>query len=102
MTCKTNEAVALNIPETKKLVEQNGVVTLRADTKTGPTQEIHKLMIELGNTGGGIPFYAIYPGDGGNVITFDSFITPTQVQDLLRKAGPSVTRMSTAGVPNRP
>lgn len=89
----------MNIPETKKLVEKNGVVTLRADTKNGPTEEIEKLMIELGNTGRGIPFYAVFPGDGRQTITFDGLVTPTQVQSALKDAGPSVNRMSTAGIP---
>jgi suppressor for copper-sensitivity B len=86
MTCKTNEAVALNRTEVAKRVRQLNVVTLKAD-KTQASPEIDKLLVELGNAGRVIPFYAIYPGRGGNPITFGGLISQQQVLDALDQAG---------------
>jgi thiol:disulfide interchange protein len=91
MTCKTNEAVALNTAATKELVQQNDVVTLKADTGDGPTDQIHALMDELGNPGHGIPFLAIFPGGGGNPITLSGPVRQKTVLEALEKAGPSQT-----------
>ena len=85
MTCKTNEAVALNRSEVKKRVKQLEVVTLKAD-KTQKSPEIDQLLVELGNTGRVIPFYAIYPGRGGDPITFGGLISQQQVLDALEQA----------------
>lgn len=88
MTCKTNEAVALNTTEVAKLVQQNRVVTIKAD-KTQHNAEIDALLVELGNPGRGIPYYAVYPGRGGDPITMDGLISQQQVLDALQQAGPS-------------
>ncbi len=88
MTCKTNEAVALNTQQVARLVQQNRVVTIRAD-KTRHNPEIDALLVELGNPGRGIPYYAFYPGRGGDPITLDGLISQQQVLDALRRAGPS-------------
>jgi thiol:disulfide interchange protein len=86
MTCKTNEAVALNRTEVAKRVRQLEAVTLKAD-KTQASPEIDKLLVELGNAGRVIPFYAIYPGRGGDPITFGGLISQQQVLDALEQAG---------------
>ncbi len=88
MTCKTNEAVALNTEQVARLVRRNGVVTIKAD-KTQSDPEIDALLVELGNPGRGIPYYAIYPGGGGDPITFDGLISQQQVLGALERAGPS-------------
>lgn len=74
MTCKANEAVALNIRSTKTFFEENGVVALKADKDKNPG--VNDLLKRLGNTATAIPYYAIYsPGwsqpqhFGGNVLT---------------------------------
>ena len=86
MTCKTNEAVALNRTEVAKRVRQLEAVTLKAD-KTQASPEIDKLLVELGNAGRVIPFYAIYPGRGRDPITFGGLISQQQVLDALEQAG---------------
>lgn len=85
MTCKFNEAVALNTLEVAKWVKLNRVVTLKADY-SGQDPEIAKALTELGNIGLGIPFYAVYPSNGGDPITFDGVITQQKVLDTLAQA----------------
>jgi thiol:disulfide interchange protein DsbD len=72
-------------------MQKNGVVAIKAD-KTQPAPEIDKLLVELGNTGKAIPFVAIYPGDGGEPITLDGFLTQSQILEALEEAGPSKNR----------
>lgn len=86
MTCKTNEAVALNRTEVAKRVQQLDAVTLKAD-KTQASPEIDQLLVELGNAGRVIPFYAVFPGRGGEPITFGGLISQQQVLDALDQAG---------------
>ncbi len=85
MTCKANEAVALNIRSTKKLFDQHGVVALKADKDKMPG--VNDLLKQLGNTATAIPYYAIYsPGwdqprhFGGNVLT------PGKVKTIIEEA----------------
>jgi len=78
----------LNRIAVKKLVAQLGAATLKAD-KTQSNPEIDKLMLELGNKGRVIPFYAVYPGHGGEPITFGGLISQQQVLDALEQAGAS-------------
>jgi thiol:disulfide interchange protein len=76
----------LNTETVAKWIRQNGVVAIRAD-KTQTSPEIDQLLVELGNTGRGIPYYAVFPGRGGEPITFDGLITQQQVLDALEQAG---------------
>ncbi len=94
MTCKTNERSALNTFKTRALVVKHNVVPLKAD-KTHKNPDIKKLLEELGNPTGNIPFYAIYPGDGGAPIVFGGqkgLITQSEVLENLKEAGPSVRK----------
>ena len=90
MTCQANEAVALNRAETKKFIERNGVVALKAD-KTVKSPKIDEMLQLLGNEAGAIPFYAIFPaGDPNKPITLDGvFVSPKPIIEALQKAGPS-------------
>jgi thiol:disulfide interchange protein len=83
-----NEAVALNRSGVEQWVVENRAVAMKAD-KTRDNPEIDRLLVELGNVGRGIPFYAVFPGRGGDPITFDGPITQNQVLNALKKAGPS-------------
>lgn len=87
----------MNREETKQFVEANGVVTLKAD-KTEPAPEVDALMEKLGNKGGAIPFYAVFPSDNPNrPLTLDGvFASPEPILDLLKKAGPSRGHAQTA------
>ncbi|MCU0958880.1 MAG: hypothetical protein MUF48_02135 [Pirellulaceae bacterium] len=78
----------MNTEEVARLVRQNRVVTIKAD-KTQSNTEIDALLVELGNPGRGIPYYAFYPGRGGDPLTLDGLISQQQVLDALQAAGPS-------------
>ena len=78
----------MNRWQTKRVVEKNRVIALKAD-KTQTAPEVDALLIELGNDGKSIPFYAVFPSDGGPPITFDGIISQTDVLTALQRAGPS-------------
>jgi suppressor for copper-sensitivity B len=90
-TCKTLKYLYLDRPETKKLIEELGVVPFEADM-TRPPQEHTDLLLKL-NRSGGVPVIAIFPADRPNEpIVFADGYTQTQILEALRKAGPSQTR----------
>ena len=92
MTCKTNEAVALNTHKTKDVVRKNRVVTLKADkTHRGKAEHVNKLLVQLGNYGKTIPYLVIYPSGQLEPIILDGLITQNQLISALEKAGPSQT-----------
>jgi thiol:disulfide interchange protein len=80
----------LNRAETKKLVEANGVVVLKAD-KTTESPEADALLRRLGNEAKAIPFYAVFPaGEPNRPITLDGvFVSPAPILEALEEAGPS-------------
>lgn len=84
----------MNTEEVADLIAKNGVIAVEAD-KTQRRPDIDELLVELGNQGRGIPFYAVFPGRGGDPITFDGLISRQQVLDALQEAGPSVNRPAT-------
>ncbi|MHB8951817.1 MAG: hypothetical protein ACYC4U_02435 [Pirellulaceae bacterium] len=75
----------MNTEKVAQWVQQHGVIAIKAD-KTQSRPDIDQLLVELGNAGRGIPFYAIFPGRGGEPITFDGLITQQQVLDALAQA----------------
>ena len=90
MTCKTNEAVALNTHQTKQVVLDNNVVTLRADkTHRRKADEVNKLLVKLGNYGKTIPFIAIYAPSAADPILLDGLVSRDQVINALKQAGTS-------------
>ena len=90
LTCKTNEAVALNTQETKELVLKNNVVTLKADkTHKNRSQPVNDLLVQLGNRGKTIPFVAVYPAGVAEPVTLSGLITKDEILRTLEKAGPS-------------
>ncbi len=59
---------------------------MKAD-KTEPEPEIDQFLKELGNPTGNIPYYAIFPGHGGDPITFgNGLITQNQLLDKLEES----------------
>lgn len=90
LTCKANEATAVEQDEVRKLVRNNDVVVLRAD-KTDPAPEVDETLRQLGNKAGSIPFYAVFSAENPNQpITLDGLLTsPKPIVDALKKAGPS-------------
>ena len=77
----------MNRPETKAFVEAKGIITLKAD-KTQAAPEVEQLLRQLGNAGGSIPFYAIFPaGNPNKPIVLDGLITsPAQIIAKLKQA----------------
>ena len=93
LTCKANEAAAIERPEVARLIRENGVVALRAD-KTSPAPEVDETLHRLGNKAASIPFYAIFPGNSSiKPILLDGLLTnPGPIMHAVRQAGPSRAR----------
>jgi thiol:disulfide interchange protein DsbD len=90
LTCKANEAAAIERPEVAQLLRNNGVVALRAD-KTRPAPAVDETLRRLGNKAASIPFYAIFPSNSPNrPLLLDGLLTsPAPVVKALQQAGPS-------------
>ena len=87
-TCKFLKGLYLDVPETKKLVEELGVVTFEADMTSPPAD--HADLLRKLNQSGSVPVIAIFPADRPNEpIVFANGYTQTQILEALRKAGPS-------------
>jgi len=80
----------LNTQETKKYVEENGIITLRAD-KTRPAPEVDRLLEQLGNKSGAIPFYAVFPAGSPNkpILLDGVFTSPKPFLEAFEKANSS-------------
>ena len=90
MTCKTNEAVALNTYQTKQVILDNNIITLRADkTHRRKADEVNKLLVKLGNYGKTIPFIAVYAPNATDPILLDGLVSQDQVINALKQAGSS-------------
>ena len=82
--CKTNEAVALNIPETMALKDELGMVFMVADW-TAKDDEIGDTLRALGFAS--VPLTAIFPGDNPNEpILLDGLFGPAGLHDAMRRA----------------
>lgn len=77
----------MNVEATKKFVEERGIVTLRAD-KTLPAPEVDRLLEQLGNKSGSIPFYAIFPAGSPNkpILLDGIFTSPRPFLEAFEKA----------------
>ena len=94
-TCKLLKSLYLDRPETKKLVEELGVVTFEADM-TNPPPELNDLLRKL-NPSGGVPVIAIFPaGDPSRPFVFADGYTQSQIFDALRQAGKSKPKTAEA------
>ncbi len=91
LTCKVNEATALNTRKTLSLVESQKVVVVKADKTQGDatSDAIDQLLIDLGHTSTSIPFLVIFPGDGSRPLAFSGPVTQRMVSQALHRAGPS-------------
>ena len=71
LTCKSNEATAVNTTELADALRVNQVVAMRAD-KTKPNPEADSLLRKLGNSAASIPFYAVFhPENPGQPVLLD-------------------------------
>ncbi len=93
LTCKANEAVAIERPGVARLIRENGVVALRAD-KTKPAPEVDETLRRLGNKAASIPFYAIFPSNSSNkpILLDGLFTSPEPIVQAFREAGPTGAR----------
>ncbi len=79
----------MNSPEVIQTAKELKVVMLKADYTRGDP-EITRLLQQLGNHAGSIPFYAVFPArNPTRPIVFGGLITAQQVVEALRAAGPS-------------
>lgn len=62
LTCKANEAAAVNTTELARALKDQNAIALRAD-KTEPNPEADLLLRKLGNSAASIPFYAVFHPD---------------------------------------
>ncbi len=77
----------MNTSEVRDVVEQFGVVPLRADWSK-PSPEIEAMLTKLKSAS--IPLYAVFPADRPTEpIVLRDLISKHQVVDALRRAGPS-------------
>src|SRR5260370_979136 len=88
LTCKANEAAAIERPEVARLLRANGVVALRAD-KTRPAPEVDAALRRLGNKAAAIPFYAIFPANAPDqpLLLDGIFTSPAPIVQALQQAG---------------
>jgi len=81
--CKYNEATALNIASTKNLIDDLGVVTLKADW-TNRSDEISKMLRQLGFAS--VPLTAVFPEDDPkHPILLDGVYTAQRLQEVLKE-----------------
>lgn len=86
LTCKVNERIAIDRPETHAAFEQAGVVTLVGDWTRGDP-EITRFLAAHGRNS--IPFYLFYePGQKPQVLP--QVLTPGMLQELAAQAGGEV------------
>lgn len=86
-TCKMNERVAINTRAVRELVEEYGIVPLKADWSE-ESDEIKDMLNLLGFNS--IPVYAVFPaGEPNKPIVFSDLVSEGLVLEKLREAGPS-------------
>ncbi|MCA9143985.1 MAG: hypothetical protein H6821_01840 [Planctomycetaceae bacterium] len=80
----------MNTEETKNYVEEHGIIALRAD-KQHQAVEVNRLLEQLGNKSGAIPFYAIFPAGSPNkpILLDGVFTSPKPFIEAFEKANAS-------------
>ncbi|KAA1261294.1 Thiol:disulfide interchange protein DsbD precursor [Rubripirellula obstinata] len=94
LTCKTNEASAIETDAVAAALRESGTVALRAD-KTESNPAVDELLRKLGNSAASIPFYAIFPANNpSEPILLDGLFSSGEpfVEALTRK--PEQSRIS--------
>lgn len=87
LTCKANEASAIETDEVARAIRDSGTIALRAD-KTEPNPAVDELLRKLGNSAASIPFYAVFPADNpGQPVLLDGvYASPKPFVEALRKS----------------
>jgi thiol:disulfide interchange protein len=82
LTCKVNEAAAIEREETRAAFEKAGVVVLRGDwTRRDPA--ITRYLTAQGAAG--VPLYVWYPAGGGEGQQLPQILTPAMLSELAAK-----------------
>lgn len=86
----------MNVEKTNEYFKKNKIIALRADKgdkKTG--KQVNQLLMDLGNPTRAIPYYALYPADGGEPVLLDGLISADQVikvfEDFKSKSSSEMT-----------
>ena len=99
-TCKFNEATALNRSGTKKFVEENKFIAMKADF-TDESPEIKKWLTKFKMSG--VPVYVIFPpGESREPIVFEGVVTQGMVLEKLTEALKRSKAAATAKKPAEP
>lgn len=78
LTCKANEAAAVETAELARVLRDHHVVVLRAD-KTEPNPAADELLRKLGNSATSIPYYAVFhPQNPAQPTVLDGIFTSPQ------------------------
>jgi thiol:disulfide interchange protein DsbD len=81
ITCKVNEAIALNRESVKKILADKNIVYLKADwTRKDP--EIASMLANYGRTG--VPLYILFPTQGEPII-LPELLTEDLLVDFINK-----------------
>ena len=81
ITCKVNEAIALDQDNVKKILREKDIVYLKADwTRKDP--EIASILARYGRTG--VPLYLLFPSEGAPTI-LPELLTESLLLDFLNE-----------------
>lgn len=81
VTCKVNEAAAIERDETAQLFKQRNIAVLKGDfTRSDPA--IARFLAANGRSG--VPYYIFYPKDGGAPLELPQILTPSTMEGLGR------------------
>ena len=81
ITCKVNEAIALNQDKVKKVLDEKNIIYLKADwTRKDP--EIASMLASYGRTG--VPLYLLFPSKGDPII-LPELLTEDLLLDFLKE-----------------
>ena len=81
ITCKVNEAIALNQEKVKKILDEKNIIYLKADwTRKDP--EIASMLASYGRTG--VPLYLLFPSQGDPII-LPELLTEDLLLDFLKE-----------------
>lgn len=81
LSCKVNERIALNVPQTQTLFEKEQVIAFKGDW-TARNPEVTEALTAYGRVG--VPFYIFYPADRAKPpIILPEILTPTIIANLF-------------------
>lgn len=84
LTCKVNEARAINTPKVRETIDRLGIVAIKADW-TNPNEEIARLLAQLGRSS--VPTYVVFPKDpSAKPILLSELISEQELIEALERA----------------